>query len=330
MSELKPVYVLTGGDRPKIVRALARLRDRLGHVATETLSAYEASGDDVVAACNALGLFGEEQRLLIVEDVERWKAADVEAVARYMADPAPTTVLALVAAELKAGSPLAKAAKRVGEVLVYELPKRGARVDLPRWVATQFAARNLEADAEACRALVELVGDDPQELATEIDKLGTWAGDEPIQARDIAAVVVPRAEIAPFALTDALGRRDAAGALAASEQLLERSPEHPRDLLTRLAGLITSHVNRLAECQALAAEGVPPRDAAERMKRNRFYVQKLYEQAGSFSVEQLRDAIVRLARLDHALKGGSKLPGELELDRTLVEITRGEEAERPA
>ena len=32
--------------------------------------------------------------------------------------------------------------------------------------------------------------------------------------------------------------------------------------------------------------------------------------------------VVRLADLDLALKGGSKLPGELEFARALIEITR--------
>ena len=70
-SELKPVYLITGGDRPKIQRALRRLRDRIGEEATELLSAVEASGDDAVAAYNSLGLLGGDGRLVIVEEVDR-------------------------------------------------------------------------------------------------------------------------------------------------------------------------------------------------------------------------------------------------------------------
>ena len=92
--------------------------------------------------------------------------------------------------------------------------------------------------------------------------------------------------------------------------------------LLRTAGLMTSHVGRVRECRQLDAEGVPPAAAADRLKRNRYYVQKLYEQAGNFSEDELDDAIVRLARLDHALKGGSKLPGELEFTRALIDVSR--------
>jgi DNA polymerase III delta subunit len=114
-----------------------------------------------------------------------------------------------------------------------------------------------------------------------------------------------------------------AAVLAASERLVERSGDASRDVLLRTAGLLTNHVARVRECQVLDAEGVPPAAGADRLKRNRFYVQKLYEQARNFSPEELGDAIVSLASLDWALKGGTRLPGELVFARTLVDITRG-------
>src|SRR3954467_492559 len=94
--DLKPVYLLTGTDRPKIAIALQRLRERIGEEATEHLHAGEAAGEDAVAACNALGLFGGEARLVVVDGVESWRAADVKELEAYLAAPAPTTVLALV------------------------------------------------------------------------------------------------------------------------------------------------------------------------------------------------------------------------------------------
>ena len=322
MAHLKPAYLLTGTDRPKVVRALRRLRERVGEEATELLSALEATGADVVAASNAMGLFAVERRLVIVEDIERWKPPDVDAVRSYLENPAAETVLALVGAEIRDDSALAKAVARQGEVLRYDLPKRGRKADLPAWVAQQFAAHEAHADAAACRALVELVGEDVDELAAEVDKLAIWAGDEPITEREVAQLVAPRAETPPFALTDAWGRRDVSAVLSASVQLVERSGEPARDALPRLVGLLLSHVRRVADCQAFAAEGVSPKEAADRLKKNRYYVEKLFEQAANFTPDELRDAIVRLAELDFALKGGSPLPAELELDRTLVDVTR--------
>jgi DNA polymerase-3 subunit delta len=328
VAELASVYLITGTDRPKVTRALRRLRERVGEAATEILSAQEAGGEDVAAACNALGLFTVERRLVVVENVERWKAADLKALEAYLKGPAPTTVLALVGDEIKKDSALAKAVAKAGEVLVFDLPKRGRKADLPRWVEAQLKERGVVIDHEAARAVVDLVGENATELASEVDKLATWANGERIGEREVLELVPARAETPPFDLTDAWGRRDVAAALAASERIVERSGDATRDVLLRVTGLLTAHVGRVRDCRGLDAEGVPPAAAAERMKRNRFYVQKLYEQAGNFSEDELDEAIVRLARLDLGLKGGSKLPGELEFTRALVDITRAGEPAR--
>jgi DNA polymerase-3 subunit delta len=325
VAELLSAYLITGTDRPKVTRALRRLRERVGEAATEHLSTYEASGEDVAAACNALGLFTVERRLVVVEHVERWKAADLKPIEEYLKRPSPTTVLTLTGNEVKRDSALAKLVAKSGEVLVYDLPTRGrsSKADLPKWVEQQFKERGVQIDHDAARALVELAGENAEELATEVDKLTTWAAGERIGERQVAELVPARAEAPPFDLTDAWGKRDIAAVLAAGERIVERSGDAPRDVLLRTAGLLTSHVGRVRECQALDAQGVPPAAGAERLKRNRFYVQKLYQQARNFSPEELGDAIVRLAELDHALKGGSTLPGELEFARALVDITRG-------
>lgn len=317
MAELEPAYLLVGGDGPKIARAVARLRARVGEDAVESASARDTSGDQAVALCNAMGLFAGGKRLVLIDEVERWKAADVKAVAAYLSDPNPDTVLALTG-DVKGDSPLGKAVAKNGEVLVYDVAKRA----LPAWVREQFKRAGAAADDEACRALVELVGDDLDALATEVEKLATWAAGEPIGAREVALLVTPVAEVPPWELSDSWGKRDARGVLAALETLLDRSDRARRDEIARIAGSMTAHVGRVRACQALAAHGVRPRDAAGSLKLHPFAAQKAFDQAANFSVDELRDAVVRLADLDHALKGGSRLAPDLELERTLVEITR--------
>ena len=278
---LKPVYLITGGDRPKIQRALRRLRDRVGEDAVELLSANDAGGHEAVAACNSMGLLGGGRRLVIVEDVERWKALDVKGIGAYLASPAPDTVLALVATELKKDSALGKACAKVGEVLVYDVAKRR----LPEWVKQQFADRNVEADAEAARLLVEIVGEDPEELASEVDKIATWAAGEPVGVREIEQLAAGCAEIPGYDLTDAWGRRDLPGALAACQTLLERSGDPVSRTVPQLIGLLVGHVTRVRDCQLLAEEGLSAREAASRLKRHPFYVEKLYAQSRNYGTD---------------------------------------------
>jgi DNA polymerase III subunit delta len=320
MAELKHVYLLTGSDRPKVTRALHRLREHFDPEAVEVLSAQDTTGADAAAACNAMGLFGGE-RLVVVEDVERWKAPDAKAVAVYLADPAPTAVLALVAGELRKDAAIAKTVAKAGEVLVYDVDRK----KIVDWVAQQFAGHGAKVDRDLCRSLVEAVvpeGQDPDlhHLANEVAKIVTWAGGEPIEWPGIRELVVPFGEIPSFALTDAWGARDRAAMLGAAEASFERESSPRRDIAPRLLFALSRHLGRLEECRTLIAEGHSTGEIASRLKRHPYYVQKLVRQAENFSEEELRDAAVRLAELDHALKGGSRLAGDLELERALVEL----------
>ena len=311
---------MTGSDRPKIARAVRRLRDRFGDDSTEHLSARELAAADVIASCNALGLFGGgEGRLVIVDEVDKWKAAEVKELAAYLAAPSPETVLALVADEIKSDSALAKAVAKAGQVLAYDVPKK----KLPEWVAEQFARFGARVEPEACRALVEVVGDDLDELASEIDKLSTWAGAEQVVTqRDVEQLAAGRAETAIFAVTDSWGRRDVGATLRSAEELMERSHRARSGELMRIVGSMVGHVGRVRRAQKLAEEGVRPRDAASTLKIHPFVAEKAFAQAANFSADELAGAIVRLAELDAAAKGGSRLPADLELERALVDITR--------
>lgn len=326
--ELKPVYLLTGTDRPKIETALGRLRRHFEPEAVEAVSAIDLSGEDVVALCNAGSLFGE-QRLVTVDRADGlkrddgrrsggWKAADIDAVVAYLDAPSPGTVLALVAEDVTRASPLGKACARAGDVLEYAVPKRG----LTGWVAERFKHHGVQAEPDACAALVHLVGDDPRALASEIDKIATWADGEPIGEREVEALVAATADTPTFALTDAWGARDASRLLEACETLLERSDRSRRDDTARIVGALGSHLGRLRQLKRLAAEGVTAREAAGRLRMHPFYAEKVARQAESFGDEELRDAVLRLADLDLALKGQSRLAPELELQRALIDLGR--------
>ncbi len=74
--------------------------------------------------------------------------------------------------------------------------------------------------------------------------------------------------------------------------------------------------------KALLEEGVRPKDAGAKLGMKPYPAEKLARQAEQFSVEELRDATVRLARLDHALKGGSRLAPDLELQLAVADVAR--------
>jgi DNA polymerase III subunit delta len=312
---LLSVYLLIGSDRPKHLRALRRLRARFGPEAVEQLSAESASGQEAVAACNALGLFGGHGggRLVIVEGVERWRKADLDAVAEYLRNPVDGAVLALFALGPLRGSTLNAVVEKHGQVLDYNVPKAN---NLHRWVAGEFKRLGVNADPDAARAVVELVGDDTVALASEIEKLGAWAGGEAVGRQEVEQLAAPGREAAAWALTDAWGARDLPTLLEACELALEK--KEPFVLAVGLA----SHVGRVRAAQAMAEEGLGARDVATRLKIKEFPARKALQHAERYSRAELDAALVRLAELDAAIKGASRLSSELELLRALIDVTR--------
>jgi DNA polymerase-3 subunit delta len=328
-ADLKPAYLITGGDRPKIEVALGRLRRHFEAEAVERVSAIDTRAADAVALCNMGNLFGS-QRLVIVDAVDGspnadgrlsggWKAADVADVVSYLQSPAPETTLALVAIELKKSSPLGKACSRAGEVLEYAIQKR----QLTQWAANRFRVAGVDADPDACATLVHLVGEDLKAIASEVDKLVTWAGDEPVTVLDVERLVAAVADTPSFIVTDAIAEHDAGEALLATEELLERSSRTRRDEVARLSASLGAHAAKLRSARRLSSAGVRSSEALSELgTRSAFYADKLYKQSERFSDDELERATETLAGLDLALKGDSKLPADLELQRTLVALTR--------
>jgi DNA polymerase III subunit delta len=312
---LRPVYLLAGSDRPKIRRALARLRARFPAEGVELFSADTSPGAEIAVTCNSLGLFGSDgARLVIVEGVERWRAEDVAAVIDYLGNPVPSSVLTLVAEGSLKASGLAEACEQAGQVLRFDVPKPR---DPSVWVRAEFERLGVVVDADAARALVEIVGDDIGALGAEIDKIAVWAAGQPIGRREVELLAVSTNETFVWALTDAWGNRDPAAVLASCELLLERRTKEPFVIGAALA----SYVGRVRAAQALGAEGRGAADVAKRLRMKEYPARKALQHGKNYTRDELDRALLRLAELDAAFKGASRLSAELELERALVDVT---------
>jgi len=327
---LKPVYLVTGNDVPKVERTLERLRRRFDAGSVERLVAGKggASGADVVAACNAGTLLGGERLVLVTYiDGQRgeydrrsggWKADDVEAVVAYLRDPAPGTVLCLVGAEVKKDAPLAKACAKVGDVLAWEIGKK----DAIGWIAKGFQERGVKVGGDACKTLLDLVGDDKLILAREIDKLATWAAGEPLGVEEVQQLATASAEAQPWDLTDALGRRDAGAALEVVESTYARSSRTRTSEAAAFGARAGQHLLRLSRMKAMLEAGLSIDEAGGKLGLKPYPAKQLARQTQAFSADELRGGVVRFARLDHALKGGSKIAPDLEVQLAVADVAR--------
>lgn len=328
--DLKPVYLIVGSDRPKVDTAVDRLRRHFDPESVERVSALDTGGADVVALCNMGSLFGG-RRLVLVQHTDGvrkdgrltsgWKAAEIEEVVAYLADPTPDTVLALVAEETKDDTALGKAVAKRGQILRYDVPKRQGQLE--KWVVDRFRAAGVRAEPEAAKALVQIAGDELHVLASEIDKIATWAAGQPVGEQEVEELAAPSGDPPVYKATDAWGRRDLAGLTRTVETMLERSDRPPSVVVSMLAGALAREIGTVRRAGRLAERGTSAKEAAAALGiRHEFKARNTLEFARNYGARELDAAVVRIAELDHALKGGSRLGPTVELQRALGDIAR--------
>src|SRR5215208_2260567 len=138
MPPFRPAYLIHGDDHGRIAERRANLRlmaeRESGAGGVELLEGETCTADAVTAALSTM-TFALGRRFVIADGVERWKDADVEAVAAAMAGTdGETLTLALFGREegratVPAG--LAKAVAAVGGQVAEERMLKPR--ELPRW-----------------------------------------------------------------------------------------------------------------------------------------------------------------------------------------------------
>jgi DNA polymerase III subunit delta len=298
LTDLKPVYLIYGTEELLLERAEKRLRDRLAAVADldfnmETFDGTQASADDVVNAANTMP-FMSERRLVIVRDVDKMDAADLERLAAYAKDPAPYTCLVLAATKIAKNTKLYKAVAATGVAFEYAAPKRN---EYASEVVRLVRERGRTIGLAAAQRLVDIVGRDLRRLDTEVEKLVAFAeGAGDVSVADVVAVAAESGEPSVFELTDAVGERDTTRAVRLLRRLL--AAETPYGVLA----MLTRHVRALVGARALAARGVAPEAMAPEIGMPPWQARAVVRQAERYTPAELATALRGLAAAEEEMK----------------------------
>jgi DNA polymerase III subunit delta len=310
--ELAPVYLICGSDRPKVRRAAARLRSRVegAEGTVESFDATEATPAEVGQSCLALGLFGG-RRLVLVQAVESWPAATLGPIEAIIADPTPDTTLALVAGpSLRADSRLRKLVP-AESTLAYDLPKGR---ELPAYLRREAERLGATLTPEALERVLELVGERPEALAAELDKLATYARGDVVDVGAVESLVIGSGSVVPWSLTDAVTSRRPRVALRELGRSLAAGGR-PQPLVPELA----RHFERLRRARLASDAGSDAKSFARATGMHDFPARKLLQAAHRWEAPAAAAAVARLARADHETKGGSRLDPGFALERALAD-----------
>jgi len=303
------VYLLLGDDEERKLRGLERLRR--GRQA-QTFDAAEDAPEAVVSACGSYSLFGGGA-FVVVKNLDAWNASQKAVLAGYLESPAEETDLVLLGGRLGARERLLAAAKRAGEVHVFERPTGRALV---RWIVGRAQRMGLDLTEEVARELALRCSEDKLRLLGELEKLSLYVGEgRPAAREDVEALCPPDVEANIFAFVDALASGEPRRALPPLEGLLAAG-EPP----LRIAHMARRQFRLVLRARSLLERGVPRPELARELKVPPFVARKLEEQARALGEEDLERALALTLRLESGLKGRSSLPEGLQVELAVLEL----------
>jgi DNA polymerase-3 subunit delta len=306
VSALKPAYLLHGDDEPKIDAWRSRMRTRAesegGPGALESFDAKIHSPDEVAAAL-AMLTFGTDARYYLVDNAEAWKAGDLDPLEQALADPAPDTVLVMIAR----GKPQQRLVKAVtaggGEAREYTAPKPWA---MPKWAAERASECGLRLDQGAAKALVGIVGTRQQRLQREVEKLAIAAYPRTqLSAEEVEQLASGEVSTKAYSLADAV----VAGDLPATMRLAEALTAGDE----RPAGLLYPIVRRLREvlrATELLEAGMSEKQIADALRVPSWKLKHTLTAAHKSDRDTLARSICVFADLERDLRGAGELDEE--------------------
>lgn len=244
----EPVYVIIGDDDQE-KSGLSQLASELVDEELRAFNVERLYGTDksttaehIVEASRVLPMLGDRRVIVVLradsllkprrkktdedeeEDGGDEPVASADALTAYVTQPEPMTTLVLVADDIDRSRKLGKALLRHAAIVECWGLKPGKDVkswDLPQvaraaqaWVRTQAAEAGKQVDAQGTALLAERAGTDIATLRGDWQRVLLYVGERAaITREDVAEVVSPETSQDDWAVTDAIGRGDAAAAL---------------------------------------------------------------------------------------------------------------------
>ncbi|WP_051688440.1 DNA polymerase III subunit delta [Butyrivibrio sp. AE2032] len=311
----KPCYLIYGDEaylrlqnRDKLVKALG------GSANSMNFNKYEGdniSPTEVIDMAETMP-FLSDRRVILVENSGFFKAGCPE-LADYLKAPSETTLFIFVEKEVDKRKDIYKALLKIG----FEMECSAQDEELlKKWIRSRVASEGKDISPRAQAVLIDRVGTDMSNIATEIEKLICYCiARNAITEEDIDAVCANYLTGRIFAMTDAISSQDQTKAMELYYDLLALK-EPPAKILA----LITRQFNIMLQIKEMTDNRRSSAEIASALKIAPFLVGKYQGWARKYSFEQLRGALELCASNDEAVKKG-KLDYIISVEMVIIGCT---------
>ncbi|QNK78039.1 DNA polymerase III subunit delta [Winogradskyella sp. PAMC22761] len=299
--DLKPIYFLMGEESYYIDKISDYIED---NVLEETEKGFnqmvlygrDVTIDDIVSNAKRYPMMAERQVVIVKEaqDLSR----TIEQLAKYAANPQPTTVLVFnyKYKKLDKRKALYKAIKKIG--VIYE-SKKLYENQVSDWIRRTLAGKNYEISPKAAQMLVEFLGTDLSKIDNELNKLkivlpeGTQITPEHIEEN-----IGISKDYNNFELRKAVGQRN----IIKAHQIAKYFAENPKDNpMVVTVALLFGFFSQLLQLHGMSDKN--PRSVATALKVNPYFVNEYIEAARNYPMKKVSFIIGVLREFDVKSKG---------------------------
>ena len=262
-----------------------------------TFSARDTTVERILETANTFPMMAK-RRFVLVTELEKLAETEHDKLLASLDSILPSSVLVFIAEELDHRKKLYKTIRDKGCVAEFSNLKGAA---LTRWVEAFIREKGYRISSELAEKVVNLAGSDLQSLASELEKLFLFTGEEKqITDRAVDDLVRNSRQHGIFELIDAVGKRDRAGALFSLANLLSMG-EHPLVIVTMMA----RHSRQVLIVKECIQSGMNYRDAGETAHIPPFILDKFIRQAKSMEMDTVRRMHLDLSDIDRKLKSSA-------------------------
>ncbi|KAB0666875.1 DNA polymerase III subunit delta [Oryzomonas japonica] len=263
----------------------------------------ETKGVEILDAAQTLPMFAE-RRAVLVKRADALKADVLESLLPYVRNPAATTCLVFTGAKIDQRKKFFQELKKQGCLVEY---KRLYDNKLSGFIQSEAVAQGKTIDPAAAGLLSLLIGNNLQELSSQVEKLAVYCGDRSrITVEDVRVIASSSKAFTAFELARFLGMRDLQNALKSLGALFRNGEDAPM-----MIGALTRHFRQLWRIRELLDRRVSQADIGRELNIHTFFLGEVVQQAKNFSRGELGRLFEELYRCDVASKTGGGQPATL-------------------
>jgi DNA polymerase-3 subunit delta len=260
----------------------------------------ESKGIDIADTAQTLPMFAE-RRAVLVKRAESLSASACEVLLPYIQNPAASTCLIFSGAKIDQRKKFFAELKKHGELVEF---KRLYDNKLSPFIQSEATVHGKPIEPAAADLLSFLIGNNLQELTSQIEKLVVFAGSRPrITLEDVRAVASSSKAFTVFELARYLCARDLPNTLKSLDTLFRNGEETPM-----MIGALSRHFRQLWRVRELLDRKSAKPDIAREVGINPYFLDDMITQARKFGRVELRIIFTELYRCDLASKTGGGQP----------------------